>query len=100
MAIAFATLLAEWIPPVAVRLRRDFGQLLALIRTHAILHQASRERDAEGRIVATLDNYVMVRELVLDVISQGIEVAVAPIVRETVEAVRTLIATGRTEVSC
>jgi hypothetical protein len=99
VVIPFATMLAEWIPPVAVRLRRDFGQLLALIRTHAILHQATRQRDAEGRIVATLDDYAVVRELVLDVISQGIEVAVAPIVRETVEAVRVLIATGRTEVS-
>jgi DNA invertase Pin-like site-specific DNA recombinase len=92
-------MLAEWIPPVAVRLRRDFGQLLALIRTHAILHQASRERDPEGRIVATLDDYAVVRELVLDVISQGIEVAVAPIVRDTVKAVRALIAAGKTEVS-
>ena len=49
--------------------------------------------------MATLDDYVVVRELVLDVISQRIEAAVAPIVRETVEAVRVLIATGRTEVS-
>ena len=38
VAIPFAADLAERIPPVAVRLRRDFGQLLALIRAHAILH--------------------------------------------------------------
>ena len=35
----------------------------------------------------------------LDVISQGIEAAVAPIVRETVETVHALIETGMTAVS-
>ena len=32
-------------PPVAVRLRRDFGAVLGLIRAHALLHQATRGRD-------------------------------------------------------
>jgi hypothetical protein len=53
VSIPYARDLAALIPPVAVRLRRDFGALLNLIRAHAILHQASRERDAEGRIIAT-----------------------------------------------
>jgi len=83
--------LAELIPPVAVRLRRDFGALLNLIRAHALLHQASRDRDAEGRIVATIeDDYTVVRELVADLVSEGIEVTVPETVRETVEAVRRL----------
>jgi hypothetical protein len=42
---------------VAVRQRRDFGQLLTLVRVHALLHRSSRECDAEGRIVATLEDY-------------------------------------------
>ena len=42
---------------VAVRLRRDFSVVLSLIKAHAILHQATRERDADGRIVATLADY-------------------------------------------
>ena len=36
---------------------RDFGALLTLIRSHALLHQASRSRDHHGRVVATLDDY-------------------------------------------
>ena len=40
------------------------GQPLALIRAHAVLHQASRERDQDGRIVATLNDYAVVRDLV------------------------------------
>jgi biotin operon repressor len=88
--IPYAKKLAELIPPVAVRLRRDFGALLNLIRAHALLHQASRERDAEGRIVATIEDYARVRELVADLVSEGIEATVPETVRETIEAVRGL----------
>ena len=48
VTIPYALQLAQQVPPVAVRLRRDFGSLLALIRAHAVLHQASRERDDDG----------------------------------------------------
>ena len=61
-----AVALSRQIPPVATRLRRDFPALLSLIEAHALLHQASRDRDETGRIVATLDDYAAVRELVLD----------------------------------
>jgi hypothetical protein len=72
VVIPYAAALAEQIPPVAVRLRRDFGQLLALIKAHAILHQASRRRDTDGRIVTELDDYDTVRELVGDLIAEGL----------------------------
>jgi DNA-binding transcriptional ArsR family regulator len=76
---------------VAVRLRRDFGAVLNLIRAHALLHQATRERDAEERIVATIEeDYAAVRELVADLVSEGIEATVPATVRETVEAVKRL----------
>ena len=87
VTIPYARRLAELIPPVAVRLRRDFGALLALIRAHAVLHQATRNRDDEGRIVATVDDYTVVRELVADTIAEGVEATVSPTVRETVDAV-------------
>jgi hypothetical protein len=88
--IPYASQLADLIPPVAVRLRRDFGALLNLIRAHALLHQASRERDAEGRIVATIEDYAAVRELVVDLVGEGVETTVPATVRETVEAVKCL----------
>ena len=88
--IPYAKKLAELIPPVAVRLRRDFGAVLNLIRAHALLHQAGRERDAEGRIVAIIEDYAAVRELVADLVSEGIEATVPTTVRETVEAVKRL----------
>ena len=88
--IPYAKILADLIPPVAVRLRRDFGALLNLIRAHALLHQASRDRDAQGRIVATIEDYAAVRELVADLVSEGIEVTVPKTVRETIETVKRL----------
>jgi len=91
VSVPYAKILADLIPPVAVRLRRDFGALLNLIRAHALLHQASRDRDAEGRIIATIEeDYAAVRELVADLVSDGIEVTVPKTVRETVEAVKRL----------
>jgi hypothetical protein len=88
--IPYARKLADLIPPVAVRLRRDFGALLNLIRAHALLHQATRESDGEGRIVATIEDYAAVRELVVDLVGEGVETTVPKTVRETVEAVKRL----------
>jgi hypothetical protein len=90
VSVSYAEELADAIPPVAVRLRRDFGALLNLIRAHAILHQASRERADDGRIIATLEDYALVRELVADLVSEGVEATVPATVRETVEIVERL----------
>jgi hypothetical protein len=87
VVIPFASELAARIPPVAVRLRRDWAALLGLIGAHALLHRASRDRDDLGRIVATLEDYAVVRELVGDLMSAGVQVSVKPEVRETVRAV-------------
>lgn len=89
--IPFAKSLAELIPPVALRLRRDFPIILSLIQAHAILHQASRQRNSEGYIIATIDDYSVIRELVMDLVSEGIDATVSPIIRETVNAVKILI---------
>ena len=90
VGIPFARQLADLIPAVAVRLRRDFGALLNLIRANALLHQGSRGRDGEGRIIAIIEDYASVRELVADLMSEGVEATVSPTMRETVVAVRSL----------
>jgi hypothetical protein len=90
--VPFAGALAAAIPPVAVRLRRDFVALLGLIQTHAILHQAQRDRDGEGRVVAKLDDYAAVHELIADLVATGVGASVPATVRETVAAVAELTA--------
>ena len=91
VTIPYAPKLAKEIPTVAVRLRRDFGAILNLIRSHALVHRATRERDDQGRIIATLEDYGVVRELVADLISEGVEATVPKTVRETVAAVERLV---------
>ncbi len=90
VSIPYSRELAELIPPVAVRLRRDFGAILNLIRAHAILHQAGRERDNMGRVVASVEDYAKVRALVADLVSEGLEATVPATVRETVEVLKAL----------
>ncbi len=90
VTIPYAHQLAKSVPPVAVRLRRDFGSLLALVRAHAMLHQATRDTDDAGRIVATLGDYAVVRELVADIMAEGVGTTVSDTVRETVAAVAML----------
>ena len=97
--VPFAGQLAELIPPNATRLRRDFGTLLTLVASHALLHQTTRDRDSGGRIAATLEDYAAVRGLVSDLIAQQVELAVPPEVRETVEAVQALSNMDKTSVS-
>ncbi len=90
VVIPYSAELAERIPTVAIRLRRDFPTVLRLIQAHALLHQATRDRDAEGRIVATLEDYAVVRELVGDLLADAAAVTVSDTVRDSVDAVRRL----------
>lgn len=85
--IPYAHDLATLSDPRAVRLRRDFGAVLALIRAHAILHQMTRERDERGRIIATVADYAAVYDLIIGIISEGVSASVSPTIRETVAAV-------------
>jgi hypothetical protein len=97
--IPFASKLAGLIPPASVRLRRDFNGLLALIQTHALLHQASRERDSAGRVVANLDDYAVVHGLLGDIMAETSGQKISKNVRETVSAVAALRAGGRVVVN-
>lgn len=91
VVIPYARALMKAIPAVANRLRRDAKALTTLIKSHAILHQLDRERTADGKVIATLDDYVAVRALVLDLFSEGVGRTVQPEVRQTVNAVKGLL---------
>jgi hypothetical protein len=92
VVIPFASQLAELVPPVAIRLRRDFKLVLMMVRAHALLHQASRRKDEAGRIVATIKDYQVVRDLVADLMAEGVDAQVKPETREVVALVRKLLA--------
>jgi hypothetical protein len=96
--IPFADQFAELVPPLAVRLRRDFKTLLMLIRAHALLHQETRRRDEEGRIIAEIEDYGAVRELIGHLVAVGVEATVKTEVREVVSAVAALREKGQNEI--
>lgn len=88
--IPFAGKIAEVVPCGDVRLRRDIAQILSLIKTHALLHQMNRERDEQGRIVATPTDYDAIRRLLGSVLASTVSDA-SDTDRETVTAVAELI---------
>ena len=91
--IPYGRWIAASIPDDAlhVRLRRDFTQVLNCIRSQAVLHQMNRQIDDEGRILATCEDYRIVRDLLYDVVAEGLEASVPATVRETVHIVGDLV---------
>jgi hypothetical protein len=88
VVVPFAAAMVELIPPVAVRLRRDAGQVIRAIQAHALLHREQRGRDDAGRIVADIDHdYEIVRTLMNAIIAEGSGVAINPAITETIDAV-------------
>ena len=97
--IPFAHALADAVPARAVRMRRDFSQLLTVIKTIALLRQRQRMKDDHGRIVATLEDYEKARWLLEEVFATTISEGASPAVRETVEAVAELSLSRKCEPS-
>lgn len=64
--IPFAATLGRLVTCDEVRIRRDFPKLVALTSACALLRQVHRERDADEAILATLDDYATVRELLAE----------------------------------
>ena len=95
--IPFAEDLSNKLQAVAVRLRRDYPQILGLIRVHAILHQQNRSRDPEGRIIATEADYTAIRDLVDDIVSEGLDLRITASVRTTVKAAIALCESQRVD---
>ena len=86
MTIPYARALAELVPVTAVRTRRDFRQLLACITAVALLHQRQRDNN-DGEIVASIDDYAIVRDLLAPIFDSVASDGCTPAVREIVEAV-------------
>jgi hypothetical protein len=75
--VPFAKKMAELIPPASVRLRRDVGQVIRAIKSHALMHREHRDRDVDGQIVANALDYIMVRELMNNILAEGSGLAVS-----------------------
>ena len=89
--VPFAPQLAKCVPYDDVRMRRDFQQILTVIRALAFMHQRSRERDERGRIIASERDYANAYRLLAKVLAVTLD-TVTDEMRETVAAVETLTA--------
>jgi hypothetical protein len=68
--VPFAQQLAAKIPPSMVRFRRDVGSLFNFIKASAILHQAQRQVDDKGRVIATLADYKVAHSIFSKVLAE------------------------------
>ncbi len=85
--IPFAQQIAAEIQPLMVRFRRDVGSLFTFIKASAILHQAQRQLDAQGRVVATIADYELAYPIFSKVMAQSSGKSVADNVREVVKLI-------------
>jgi hypothetical protein len=85
--VPFASILADAVPAAEVRMRRDFKQLLFIIRTIALLNQRHRTRNAEGAIIATLADYEWARKLLIPSFRSIVSGGITDVVRDTCLAV-------------
>jgi hypothetical protein len=82
--------LVEHLPLHHDRIKRDFAQVIALLEACALVHQFSRARDEQGRVIANRDDYELIHYLLDEPLSEGLAVTVSEPVRAVVEAVATL----------
>jgi len=68
VVIPFAPLLAADFPKSEVRARRDFPRVLTLLGANARLYQLQREKDEQGRVIATIEDYRVVYPLIQAII--------------------------------
>lgn len=89
VCVPFAEALAALIPPRATRLRRDYPQILACIKAHALLHLYLRNNNEKGELVADLKlDYVPVAELIGHIAAEGAGIAISKELLETIDAVK------------
>jgi hypothetical protein len=100
VVVPFVELLSTRIGQVttAPRINRDFSRLLSLIKAVAIIRHQQRKLDEEGRIIAQLDDYRVIYELVGKMYEATVSGASEDI-RQVVQAVADLLEEGRSPVT-
>ena len=90
VVVPWGPALAEFRLSGPPRLRRDITNLLSLAKAHALLHRGTRQLDSRGRLLATIRDYDVVRELLSEALAIATDKAVRSGTRNVVEAVAVL----------
>jgi hypothetical protein len=85
--IPFARKIAVGITPLMVRFRRDVGSLFSFIKASALLHQAQRQKDDRGRVIATLADYALAYPIFSKILAEASGKAIPDNVRAVVKLI-------------
>jgi hypothetical protein len=101
VVVPFARALADEIgkSPAAPRLLRDYARLLSLIKSVTVLRHQHRQRDRDQRLIAALQDYATVYELVKDVYAGSVSGGASAKIRAVVKAVDDLRNEGKDRVT-
>ena len=70
-----------------VRFRRDVGSLFTFIKASALLHQAQRQVDAQGRVIATIADYALAYPIFTKVMAESSGKSIPANVRAVVKLI-------------
>jgi hypothetical protein len=82
VTVPFADALLARLPDSRVEMRRVARQLLGAIQASALLHQRRRFEDGKGRIVATIEDYQLVKTLFGTAFERPLGVQLSPSIRK------------------
>jgi hypothetical protein len=85
--IPFSPQISRAIEPAMVRFRRDVGSLFSFIKASALLHQAQRKMDAQGRVIATVADYALAFPIFSKVMAESSGKSVPENVRTVVQLI-------------
>ncbi|RLI52500.1 MAG: hypothetical protein DRO87_13100, partial [Candidatus Thorarchaeota archaeon] len=93
VVVPFAEPLSELIATraTAPRILRDFARLLSLVKSLTVLRHMNRERDSKGRLIATIEDYETIFELVgpmYETTISGVTEGIRQIVHEVVHLLK------------
>ena len=72
VVVPFAGTLAKGFPVHRLEVRRTFTHLLSLVKAVALLHQYQRDKDDQGRIIATPSDYDVVRSRLVEPLGRSL----------------------------
>jgi hypothetical protein len=88
VVVPFAEILSDLLPAKAVRMRRDFRQLLTCIQAITLLYQCQRDKTHDGAIISMLEDYRQARELLAPIFESIAAEGLTPAIRQTVQKVK------------
>ena len=84
----FAHQLTDSLPKDRLEVRRTFGHLLSLIKAVALLYQFQRQRNHQNQIIATVQDYDIVRTHLPGPLARGLGCALTPGASDLLEMAR------------